>query len=490
MELAEQVRAQASGGEREVARTFEQQLAVFECMVQWQTVLGGVECGLEAVERGRARSLLDQMETNGLDILAGMDPKEAEILRTRHRQDQSRILALEKQILVIGQDASFSSEDRRIRQEALREHLRRARDEYARTYAAIRNASPACRLAVGRHRKPVGIDKLSVWVRSQDALLLEYLLGSKDGYVLVIPAERAPRIEKLAASERQAAALGTSAGPLTAERLQEVLDRTDGQGVLQLLREPHKAKENPQTDTRLAALWEVLIPDHERQDILAGKYKRLIIVPDGLLTQLPFETLVVKPGDGPQYLLDAGPPILYAPSATILTNLAEREEASGTSSRPPVLTIGDCQYGRPSARPSEQDLLAELAPGSRYGRLGGHLQPLPHSAKEIRWVSDVFGKQGIDVAWLQQDWATEKTVRYNVSERRIVHLACHGFRRSRRRRPKTIPCRRKRTWVWGPWPWSRASYTTTIRSCRSKSRSPSAAVRAPGRSSAARSSSP
>ena len=38
--------------------------------------------------------------------------------------------------------------------------------------------------------------------------------------------------------------------------------------------------------------------------------------------QLPFEALVVEDGDLTKFLLDVGPPIQYAPSATVLHNLA------------------------------------------------------------------------------------------------------------------------------------------------------------------------
>ena len=52
--------------------------------------------------------------------------------------------------------------------------------------------------------------------------------------------------------------------------------------------------------------------------------KQLVVIPDGPLALLPFETLIVEPGESPKYLLDVGPPILYAPSATVLLNLAAR----------------------------------------------------------------------------------------------------------------------------------------------------------------------
>ena len=54
---------------------------------------------------------------------------------------------------------------------------------------------------------------------------------------------------------------------------------------------------------------------------------RLTIVPDGPLATLPFEALVAQGGDEPRYLLDVGPPIHYAPSATILLKLTPAADA-------------------------------------------------------------------------------------------------------------------------------------------------------------------
>ena len=110
----------------------------------------------------------------------------------------------------------------------------------------------------------------------------------------------------------------------------------------------------------------------------------------------------------------------------MLLNLADRQEAvDRIADRPPVLTVGDCQYGQPSA--VDDDLLAQLAPGSRYASLAGQLRRLPFTEKEMRYVAKVFGNKDIPVAWLRRDMATERIVRANVSERRILHFACHGL---------------------------------------------------------------
>ena len=87
----------------------------------------------------------------------------------------------------------------------------------------------------------------------------------------------------------------------------------------------------------LTALWQILVPQAQREAIVQGKYKRLVIIPDGSLSPLPFEILVTGQEPRTQYLLDAGPPVLYAPSATILLNLVSREKVGTTGGREPVL---------------------------------------------------------------------------------------------------------------------------------------------------------
>ncbi|MCS7239623.1 MAG: CHAT domain-containing protein, partial [Thermoguttaceae bacterium] len=58
---------------------------------------------------------------------------------------------------------------------------------------------------------------------------------------------------------------------------------------------------------------------------------------------------------------------------------------------------------------------------------GGRLVALPASAIELEWLNVALQRGGWRVAWLREDWATERNVRGNVAGRRIVHFACHGL---------------------------------------------------------------
>jgi CHAT domain-containing protein len=200
----------------------------------------------------------------------------------------------------------------------------------------------------------------------------------------------------------------------------------DGQtGVLQLLGKPASAASA--TD-KLAALWRVLVPADVRKALTGGTAKRLIVVPDGPLALLPFETLVVRSGRSAQYLLDAGPPVLYGPSAAVLYNLAARTP-SKRSEREPVLTVGNPAYGRGTTQAASvgPGVLGDLGSRSRYGAVGGKLLPLPYSGLESKWVADAFNNQGLTAVRLEGPQATKANLKSLLAGRRVVHLACHGL---------------------------------------------------------------
>ncbi len=429
LDMAERQRAKSGGAGLQRAEFFEHFTKAFEHMVCWQAELGNVAGAIDAMERSRARSLVDQMAVQDVDLLAGVPKQEAARLRQRERETQTRIAALEKQLRVLQERKDLSPDELRQRRRRIEAQLRNARQEYVIAYADIRNASPTYRLAVGQDQKPITLKKLTQWVTDQDALLLEYSFGTDGGYLLVVSAGSAPRLEKLMVDENQAQQFKIKAGPLTAGQLRNALSNTQGTGVLQRLKATDKPGKTKLAVPGLAALWNLLIPEAERTAILGKKYKRLIIVPDGQLTLLPFETLVVSSGDDPKYLLDVGPPIHYGPSATVLCNLAERRQASVRVDQGPVLTVGNPNYSvsRGQLAAAHKSVFDQLATRSRYGTLGGKLTQLPYSGWEAEWVTTVFDKNEIKATRLDGANATEANVRSQVSGRRLVHLACHGL---------------------------------------------------------------
>lgn len=434
MDFAEEQRGYGSGSEWQRAQLFAKMTDVFERMVAWQSELGGAAEAFSAIERSRARSLLDQMATQGVDLLAGLPKAQADQLRQREQEAQREVATWEKQLRVLADRGDLASDQRDRELESLAVKLGQARRDYVAAYSDLRNASPACRLTRGERIGPASLDAISSWTAERNALWLEYLLGAEGAYVVVVPSQGSARIERLSIGENQAAALGVDAGPLTAGRLGRALANEEGTGVLSQVSTAGDAERARLAAPGLAALWEVLVPAAEREALTRGKIEHLVVVPDGPLALLPLETLVVAAGGGePRYLLDAGPPITYAPSATILRNLEERKPGSTGTAR--LLSVGDPQYeasppggaggaggaGEAGVEQARQSTAAD------YTRLGGRLARLPYTGWETEWVAGVVGEQGFAVDRLTQSEATESRVRAAMPSHWIIHMACHGL---------------------------------------------------------------
>lgn len=423
MQLAEQQRAQSSGGEQERAETFSTFGDAFEQMVAWQVELKDMGEALDAIERGRARSLLDEMFQAGVDLNVGRSSVEREALQKHEQELNEQVGALEKQIEALADDKGKTAEEKLAKRQTLQESLAQARKALYEHYRDQRAASPVYRQLLSTGSGPPRLRQIQARLAEKDGLLLVYLLGSEGGYVLSVSGEKT-QLSSLTLGIEAARRLGVKPGPLTAGALANVLVNAEGTGVLQQLRDAHKA--GKATD-KLAVLWEVLLPKAEREAIVAGKYKRLMVVPDGKLAMLPFEALVVRAGKEPKYLLDVGPAIHYGPSATVLYNLSQPVAAADSSVREPVLTLGNPDYsgGQLAARPD--DALGQVAVNSRYGGLGGKLAPLPYSGWESTWVADAFHKAGIGAVRLEGAEATKARLQAMIEGRRIIHLACHGL---------------------------------------------------------------
>ncbi len=151
----------------------------------------------------------------------------------------------------------------------------------------------------------------------------------------------------------------------------------------------------------------------------------LIIVPDGLLFHLPFETLVFNHGadSKPEYLANRYL-ISYAPSASAFFYLLKRPKPKSYSKD--LLAFGAPSYPKPGS-PGNKDsrspsqILLDL-----YEKSGFSLSPIPYSAKEVKEISKHFQPDKKDV-YLKKE-ANEQTLKsLDLNNYRIVHFACHAF---------------------------------------------------------------
>lgn len=425
IELAEQMRTLSSGAEHQRAEFFGTYACIFEKMVAWQTELGNPAQALDAMERNRARSLLDQMQTQGIDLLAGVPRERAEPLRQAERAALERIAGLDRQMQTAAARTDLPEAQRQRSLEELAAQQRQAQQDYVRAYADIRNESPVFRQAVGKISRPASLAELERWAAEQNAMVLEYLFGAEAGYVLIVAPAAPSRIEEIVVNRAQADVLRINPVPLTFTWFGYLLQDGDGTGLLERLREAADPKATQRIVPGLATLWKVLCPESERKAIVEKKFKRLVIIPDASLAQLPFEALVVHAEPRLEYLLDVGPAIEYAPSATVLLNLAKANVPRRAAAREPVLTVGNPNYAEPS--PAATGLLAQVGVSSRFRLAGGRLTPLPYTEGETDSIRGIFNEAGFPAVQLKGSQATKAAVAKLASGRKMVHLACHGM---------------------------------------------------------------
>jgi CHAT domain-containing protein/Tfp pilus assembly protein PilF len=411
MELAEQLRTQSPGAEHERAEFFAQFSGVFEDMVARQIQLGDLGEAFSAMERARARSLLDDLNRAGADLNAGRSVAERKEMQRRERDMKTQVASLEKQLLLAKDPAE---------RERIDADLRTARDALYQYYRDQRSTSPVYRNLLATGGASIRLSQLERQVIGSDGLLLAYLIGKDGSFVMSIGGGK-PRVTPLVIDEPAARVLHIKAGPLTNSLLHQVLVDKDG-----VLKQLASMKREAETTAKLAVLWQRLVPEADRKTVTGGKLKRLIIIPDGPLAMLPFETLVVEAGEPCRYLLDVGPPIFYGPSATVLYNLTTRM-ASKPTEREPVLTVGNPTYGPIDVASGELLALSRATGQSGYRSAGGKLTALPNTEKEVQWIVECFRKAGMSSLALQGDQATKAQVVSQAEGRWLVHLACHGM---------------------------------------------------------------
>lgn len=152
----------------------------------------------------------------------------------------------------------------------------------------------------------------------------------------------------------------------------------------------------------------------------------LIIVPDGILYNLPFETLIRSTRDqSPQddYLV-AKYKISYVPSSSALLFLYGNKAKHG--SQKGLMAFGNPSYmlkdqSKGKKSKTQVDILREL-----YLDQGFDFSPLPYTEREILEISSYFPEDRKDI-YLKDEAREEIFKEAPLKDYQIIHFACHGF---------------------------------------------------------------
>ena len=250
---------------------------------------------------------------------------------------------------------------------------------------------------VSRHEwleKPASLKSIQT-VLHPNELALEYVLDEPHAFCLWISKEHTGLTVLPAGGQR--------IERLTREYLNTIRAKHD---------DPHVAQD----------LYAILL-----QAVLATRtHANLIIVPDGLLYFLPFDTL----RDSTSSFLVESHTISYEPAMTVLDVLRTRKEKNRPQRS--FLGVGDVRYqdqGNVSPElPKPEGILQAVSRGLS-DTFAAPLYDLPQTRAEVLGANKILGNDGVV---LLGSHATEAAFESEpLANFRIVHLAVHGFADSR-----------------------------------------------------------
>ena len=144
------------------------------------------------------------------------------------------------------------------------------------------------------------------------------------------------------------------------------------------------------------------------QPVLHRQYKSIILVPDGALHLLPFQSLQ---DEGKKYLAEQVS-TSFAPSATVLSVIRKTGQSSAQG-----VFLGLAYSSTNAIDTSSTRDLSELR--------GANIRPLQFSAEEIMQADTALGRQGV---LLEGERASESDLKHqDLNEFRVIHLAAHAF---------------------------------------------------------------
>ncbi len=394
--VVESLRDDTAGGDTQRQRAFESKTAPYEALVALLVDEGHPVEALRTAERAKARVLLDVLAQGRVNVTKAMTTAEV-----REERDIGReLIALNAQIAYRSRgpgrdDALLAGLTERLRatqsrREAFRINLYAAHPE----------------LKVQRSDVPSLTAADAAALLNEGDAILEFVVTADVTYVFVIRRAAADAATSQAASspglDVKAAAVRIARGEL-ASRTAHLRDQL--------------AARDPGFRDASAALFDLLVAPASAH--LRGA-RRLIIVPDAVLWELPFQALWQS--DRGVYLLESHA-ISYAPSITVL-----REMTRVKGARAAVRTASRDANGSPRLLAFANPLLPagsrSVANGTDGAAREAPLAPLPHAELEVRGLRQVYGPGGsrihIGSAAREDRWKRE------ARDFAVLHLATHG----------------------------------------------------------------
>jgi len=339
----------------------------------------------QIVERAKARAFLESLGESKIDIIESLSPG----LKKRENELSSRIS------LVI-QELSRPHLSKKKRQELLGK-LQQEEDEYISLIYRMRVEVPELANLVSA--STCDVDQIQQHLDWKTGLI-EYFLGKNKSFMFFI-------------TKNEFCVYNLPSESKIEKSIKAYLKILSG-----------CPKEEFKGTIAAKRIYRELLYPAERN--IPESVQNLIIVPDGILYSLPFETLIPDTQDQSSkddYLISKYK-LSYVPSSSALLFLSENKV--NHTSQKDLLAFGNPLYmlrnsSKGKKPKTEIQILREL-----YLDQGFDLSPLPYTEREILEISSYFPEDKKNI-YLKDEAREEIFKKAPLKDYQIIHFACHGF---------------------------------------------------------------
>jgi CHAT domain-containing protein/Tfp pilus assembly protein PilF len=409
LKAIERIRVNAVPTESSMASINASRRDVFVDLISLLLKLRHEQEAFEVAERYRARAFLDLLAGSRIDLRADLTPTQ------RQREDGifDDISAIQKELM--------KEEITAGRQKQLRSELTGAEEKLDAFHLELRRENP--RYAGAQHPEPIRVDRLQKNLLDSDTVLIEYLLGEKQSFCWLVT-RNSLSVTVLRPRKEIESQVN--------DYLRTVRHKVSALTIRSDLAEFQRASQK---------LYTTLILPLEAS---ISSSRRLLIVPDGVLAYLPFETLAsADPAAGSKSRKSggvSGPLLLerfaitYVPSASALAAIESRKHEAIAKAKS-LLAFGDPVYDRKdknatTSTNAPNGASSSLNPGSialnSYAERGFNFTQLPNTRSEVLEISGLF-PQGQSRVFLGSEAREEIVKSEQLDQYRYIHFATHAL---------------------------------------------------------------
>ena len=351
---------------------------------------GGAEYiknSFEYAERAKARALLDILAESRINIHKGVDS----LLLSREKKIQRTIANLQTQL--------STTELLKKQKDELYEKINQSEQQFNDLQFEIKQKNPA--YSNLQYPEPMSVSDIQKIVLDEDQVMLEYSLSEKNSYLWIITKDEADIFQLL--PEKQI--------------------RKKVEEYLFTVASSPRAGISP--DIPGKELYNLLLTPADQQ---LRRFKRIIIIPDGILHYLPFEALISGVENNlPHYFIESFV-ISYAPSASVYEFIKEKRHTKETAKRNDLIAFADPVY----ERTEKENMAVSLLEGDRetlrgmYKQGGFSFERLRYSADEVNRIASHFPEDEVSL-FLRENAKEEKIKSGILAKYKTIHFATHAI---------------------------------------------------------------